>query len=820
MGAWLVFEQLRSDLRYAVRALGRDRALTSLAVITLALGIGANTAIFSVINSVMLRPLAAVRAPGELVELISQFPGDPPNLGAFSPRVYEHFRDGNQVFADLIGTTVSQYKVTGDGLDGEGERLQGAYVTGNFFSALGVTPAIGRLIAPQDDRTGGAAAVAVVSWSFWQSRFNLNASIIGKRLMVDDRPITVIGVAPREFSGVVVGLQPALWLPVASHPAPDRLAFGLMARLKPGVSIAQARADMRVLDRFRIEELSKRSTNPAVRQVKIDVASASSGFTVLSDLWATPLIVLMTVVALILLITCINVATMLLARSATRQREMAVRVSLGAGRFRLVRQVFMESLAIASAASLLGVWLAYVGASALVRILLSGRLRPGLPTQLIVDIHPDLRVLAFTAGAAVLSALLFGMAPAWSAFTSSPVSLLRHAGETRSRRLFGKALVVAQVGLSVVLLSAAGLFVGHLSHLRDLDLGFRRESVLLVTVDADRGAAMLVRYRELLDRLRSLPGVQAVTMSGITPLSGAGWSRLVQVEGFQERPEARRYVAVNAIAPRYFDTLRTPLVAGRDFQGDDEGAGRPRVAIINRAMAAYYFGDANPLGRHVTFDDDAQKLPYEIVGVVADAKYDDVHQPAPRTIYIEIFQDGRVPSQCLVRTSVAPDAVSGEVQRVVREVLKPPARVAKVTTLADQVDAFLVPERLLAGLSGLFGALGMLLVSMGLYGLLSFAVTRRIHEIGIRMALGATRGGMMRMVLHNALALVCVGVVAGVPLAIAGKHAAGRWITLSVDGAAPIGIAAATLVAVALLAAYVPARRAGRVEPRDALRHE
>ncbi len=821
MGAVTLLEQLRGDLRYAWRMLRRDRALTALAVVTLTLGVGANTAIFSVINSVMLRPLP-VRAPEQLVELLSQFPGEPARPVAFSPRVFDHLRSANHVFSDVMGTSLAHFRVVGDGL--EAERVDGAYVTGNFFSALGVAPAAGRLIGAQD-----AATVAVVSWAYWQSRFNLAPSIVGTRITVDDQPATIVGVLPREFFGVVVGLRPDIWMPAAASPpaARETMALGLLGRLKPGVSMAQARAEMRVLDRFRIEELTKRSTNPAVRRLKIDVASASSGFTVLSSLWGTPLLVLMTVVAILLLIACINVATMLLARSAARQREMAVRVSLGAGRVRLVRQVFIESLLLSSVASALGVWLAYVGASALVRTLTSGRLGPGLPAQLIVDVHPDWRVLMFTASVAVVSAMLFGMAPAWSAFTSSPVSLLRHAAETKSRRWFGQALIAAQVVLSVVLLSAAGLLVGHLSHLRTVDLGFQRESVLLVSLDVERSAVrqqLLVRYQELLARLQTLPGVRVATLSGMTPLSGAGWSRLVNVEGFDEPPEERRYVAVNGIAPRYFETLGTPLVAGRDFRADDAGVGvvaaRPRVAIINRAMAAYYFGDANPLGRHVTFDDDSQRLPYEIVGVVANAKYADEHEPAPRTIYVDAFQEAGPLSQCLLRTTVAPGAVAGDVQRVVRDVLKSDARVGKVTTLSDQVDATIVPERLLAGVSGLFGLLGALLVSIGLYGLLSFTVTRRIHEIGVRMALGATRGHVMRMVLNSALALVCTGLVTGVPLAMAGTHVAGRWIRLSIDSAWPIGLAAASMVAVALIAAYVPARRAARVEPTDALRHE
>jgi predicted permease len=827
MWVWILVEPLAHDLRYALRMLRSDRTLTTLAVVTLALGIGGTTAIFSLINPLMVRKLP-VRAPDQLVELLSIFPGEPPRPGGFSWRAYEHYRDRNAVFSDLIGTSVSRFRVSGDGLDPD--TVDGGHVTGNFFAALGVRPALGRLIGPQDDQPG--AAVAVLSWPYWKSRFNLDPAVVGKRLTVDGVPVTVIGVTPREFFGLIVGLRPNVWLPAAAapmiqqasgrgnrQPGLDRLSLGLMGRLKPGVSMSQARADMSVLDRWRVEELARASSNPLTRQLKIDVAPAGAGFSVLRDQWARPLFVLMAVVGLVLLIACINVATMLLARSAARQREMAVRVSLGAGRIRLVRQVFTESLLISSVAGLFGVLLAYAGASALVRILASGRSLPGLPEQLQIDVHPDLPVLLFTAGVSLLTGLAFGMAPAWSAFTSAPASLLRHAGETRSRRRFGKGLVVAQVVLSVVLLTAAGVFVGHLSNLRNVDLGFRRDAVLLATLEPEGGGynrqQLTVLYRELLGRLQAIPGVRLATLSAVTPVSGAGWSRFVNVEGFREDAGERRYVSVNAVAPKYFETFGTPLVAGRDFQFEDEG--RPPLAIINQAMAQYYFGSANPIGRHVTFD--GEDRPYQVVGVAGNAKYGDLHEAAPRTIYLNAFQEGRIASQFALRTDVAPAAVAGEVRRAVRDVLKT-VRVGKVTTLADQVNASIVPERLLATLSGLFGVLGSALAAIGLYGLLAYTVVRRTHEIGVRMALGATRDDVTRMVLKGALGLVCAGLAVGVPVAVVGTRLAGRSMNLPVQSPFPITFAAAAMIAVALLAACVPARRAAGVEPREALRHD
>jgi putative ABC transport system permease protein len=504
-----------------------------------------------------------------------------------------------------------------------------------------------------------------------------------------------------------------------------------------------------------------------------------------------------------------------------------LRISLGAGRFRLVRQVLTESLLLSGAGSLLGVFLAYFGADTLVRILESGRQMPGLPLH--IEVQMDGQVLLFTAGIALLTGVLFGLAPAWNAFACAPASSLRESGrggETRLRRLFGKSLVVVQVALSVVLLSAAGLFVRYLSNLQNLDLGFRRDHVLLMTLDPSRSGykseQLASPYRELLRRFESIPGVRSATISAVSPISGAGASSFARVEGHQEKAEDRRYISMNWVAPRYFETIGTPFLAGRDFSFQDEG--RARVAIINQAMAHYYFPSASPIGKHVTLDRDwkgfGEDRAYEIVGVVGDAKYSEIREATPRTIYFNTFQEGRPASQFALRTQIAPSAVVAQVRSEISEVLKT-VPVVRVTTLADQVDASIVIERLISTLSGLFGALGSVLTAVGIYGLLAYTVARRVNEIGIRMALGAARSDVIRMVLGDALGMVCLGLAIGVPIAFFGQRFAASLIQdLPANSATPIVFGAVVMIAVGLLAAYAPARRAASVDPMEALRHE
>ena len=812
---------LIQDVRYALRQLRKNLGFTTIAVLTLALGIGANTAIFTLVNTLMLHMLP-VREPGQLVELLHRYPGEP-HLNGFSPQAYELMRDHNHVFSGLVAAAYQPFHVRGEGL--EPQTLQGAYVGGDFFPVLGVKPAVGRLIGFEDDRTGDPSAVAVVSWSYWKSRFNLNPAILGKKIIVEDVPVTVVGVAPRRFSGLQVESGQDVWLPLALQSTIVRSALGswslwLVGRLKPGVSIHQAQAEIAMLYESTLDEQAKATNNPFIRKMKLEMEPAGAGLSQLREEWAKPLLLLQTVVGLLLLLACTNLASLLLARGAAREHEMALRLSLGAGHFRLARQVLTESLLLSALGSLLGVYVAYFGAGVLAKIIVAER-RPGPPLEL--HVRADVNVLLFTAAITLLTMLMSGLVPALRAMRTAPASSLRQAGgtsETRPRRLFGRSLVVAQVALSVVLLSAAGLFVRHLLNLRHLDLGFHPDHVLLVTLDPEGSGYddehLSLAYQQLLERLEAIPGVRSATICAPSPISGAGANRGVSVEGYQAKPGEIRNVMESWVAPKYFATLGTPLLRGRDFDFQDKGG--PRVAIINQTMARYYFGNDDPIGKHVSFDGDGQ--PYEIVGVAGDAKYMEMREAMYRTIYLNTFQAPPVDSRFALRTSIDPEAVVPEVRSVVSELLKT-VSVKTVTTLNDQVNASIVPERLMATLSLWFGVLGALLAAIGLYGLLAYTVARRINEIGIRMALGASRSDATWMVLGDALGMVFVGLAVGAPIAFWSERFAASLVPeLQIGSAAPIASGVVAIIAIALLAAYIPACRAAKVDPMVALRYE
>lgn len=833
-----VLDATWQDARYAVRTMRRSPGFTAVTTVSLALGIGANAAIFSLINTLMIRPLP-VSHPEQLVEPLSVYPGEP-RTNAFAWRHYEHFRDHSESFADLLAVARARFQVSGE--DVAAETIDGEYVTGNFFAALGVRPVLGRPIEASDDRPDSAtAASAVISWSSWMNRWHADPAIVGKAIAVNGVPATVIGVASPGFAGLQVGLSPELWVPAAMEPLIQRpsrrldgtMTVALMGRLKPDVTIDRALAEMRVLDRYRIDDMARaRQSAASVRGISIELAPAASGFAALRDRFAAPLLVLMAAVAVLLLLACTNVASLLLARGAARQHELALRVSLGAGRIRLVRQALTEALLLAAMGGALGVAVASTGAETLARMLLSGRDFVRLQQRIELPVQPDLAVWLFITIVAMLTAILFGAGPAWHATTSAPAGSLRaHAasGQTPSRRRFGQALVVAQVAMSVVLLSAAGLFGRHLSNLRNQDFGFERSALLLVTLDPTHSGRsreeLFAPYQQLLGRLAGIPGVDSVTLSGVTPISGAGASRFVRVEGAEEPADERRYVPLNWVGPRYFETFGTPLIAGRDFAFTDRGG--PPVAIINQAMARHYFADRNPIGgRFQLVGPSASGITgappdqvYEVVGVVGDAKYLDLREPPPRTVYLNAFQEPRMfASQFALRTTGPPGAVATEVRRIVREDLVT-VPITTIRTMDELIDSSLVPERVMAALSNTFGTVAALLAALGLYGLLAYTVSRRTHEIGIRIALGATRAAISRLVLRSALGMVCGGLAIGVPLALLSRRVASRVVTdLPAHSGWPLVIAAAAMLAIALAAAYLPARRAAGVDPVDALR--
>jgi predicted permease len=811
---------LWNDLRYAFRLMRRSPAFTAVAVLSLALGIGANTAIFSLMNTVMLRTLP-VEHPERLVEFLQKYPGEPRGSGYWNWASYQHFRDHSRSFSALTGMSFDNLApLRTDG--SEPQTVIRENVVGNYFQVLGVKPAIGRLIAPADIGASGSGEVAVLSWALWNGRFRGDPAILGKRIFVNDRPLTVIGVAPRGYNGPRVGVHTDVWA------AQEKEGVTILGRLKPGVTLEQSRAESAVLYRFTVEQRAANTKDPLVRQLTMELEPAGGGLSKVRDQYGKALTLLMAVVGLLLLLACINMASMLLARSAGRQRELAVRVGLGASRGRLVRQMLTESMLLSGMGTLVGILLAYFGTGMLVRIMASGRAHERIEIQ----VEPDLHLLLFTAGIALVTGLLFGLAPAWYAFRAAPASSLRqsgHAGDTWFWRLFGKGLVVAQVALSILLVTGAVIFLSHLSRLRKLDLGFRSDHVLLVTIDPARSGyrreQLSQPYQQLLARMEAIPGVRSASISGCTPIQGCGASRFVIAEGFTERPEDRRYTSLSWVAPKYFETLGTPLLAGRDFSFTD--AGRSRVAIISQSMARYYFPSVDPIGKHVAIDRDPRSggwygsdQPYEVVGVVGDAKNTELREAPRRSMFLNMFQEGRLFYQFSLRTSVDPNSVTAEVRRAVREVLKT-VPVTRVTTLSDQVDAAIVPERLIATLSEYFGGLGAALAGIGLYGLLAYTVARRTNEIGVRMALGATARDVSRLVLGDALGMVFAGLVAGASLVLWSRPLATSLIQdLKPETAWPLALGGAAIVVVALVASYVPVRRAAGVDPMVALRHD
>jgi predicted permease len=816
-----VVDGIWRDIRFGVRSLRKSPGFMAVAVLTFALGIGANTAIFTMTNGLMFRTLP-IKDPGRLVELLHHYPGEPdPGFNGFSWDAYRIMRDGNHVFSDLIVWSMNFFTVRADKL--QPQTVFGGAVGGTFFQGLGVRAEAGRLIGPEDVHAGYHAPVAVVSWSFWKSRFDLDPGIIGKKIVVGDDPLTIVGVTQRGFYGLSDQEPQDVWWPTSLGPSQGWGSLGLLARLKPGVSIKQARSEMSVLFQ---EAVNQPDAGPFVRGMKLRIEPAGNGITTpLSQMLSTPLTVLMATVGLLLLLACANLAGLLLARGVSRQHEMAVRACLGAARARLLRQTLTESLLLSAAGTAVGIFVAYFAAHALIRVFASARFTMGAPVHFEALTNPDAHLLMFAGAIALLTGLLCGAVPAMRASNMALASALQRGsriGETKRQRLLGKGLVALQVALSLVLVSSAGLFVGYLSHLRNLNLGFKRNNLLLVTLDfahSGYNAAQFSRLpQELVMRLDVIPGVSSATFSDMSPMEGPGASSFAFAEG---HPEKRTEASLNYVAPDYFETYGTPFLAGRDFSARDQ-AGSP-VAIINETAARNCFGNENPIGRHITLSHitlTEDERTYEVIGLVRDSKYNDLQQPAPPTIYADLLQQSFIGSQLAVRTKVDPDGVASAVRQIEGAVLKT-VPIVRMMTMNEQIDSSIVSQRLIAMLSAGFGALGALLAAVGLYGLLAYTVARRTNEIGIRMAVGAKGTDVMRMVLRDALWMVCVGFAIGAPLAFWGKRVAASLVPdLPVADPVPIVVAAAIMIVVGLIAAYLPARRAMRVDPMVALRYE
>jgi len=835
-----------NDLRFAFRQLLKNPGFTAVAVLTLALGIGANTAIFTVINALLLRSLP-VSNPEELVQVVAR--SEVSEANSFSYPFYKMLRDDGHSLSGLFAAggvgERDQLIVPGAG-NAEIEFVHGQAVSGNFFSVLGVPAIIGRTLTPTDDQAADAQAVVVIGHDFWERRFAADPAVIGKVLNFKGIPFIVVGVTPPGFFGFQPGDNPDLWWPLQMAPQIDRDPQGwrmkegtswlrLVGRLSVGVERRQAETELAVIyQRYRDEFAASRAAKwsaDARRSYfaqKLELLPGHAGWTNLRQQFRRPLLILMTVVALVLLIACANVASLLVARAAARVREFSVRSALGAGRLRLVRQLLTESVLLSALGGLLGLCFAQGGT----HVLLAFMQLKGHPESF--SITPDLRVLLFTSGAALLTGLLFGLAPALRSSRIDLVSALKGSAGTvagnASRQRLSQALVVTQVALSLVLLVGAGLFLRTLRNLKSMDMGFNRENVVQFDIDFVQRIEprqRTVLYQELLTRLEALPGVQAASLYSFGLLSGNGWSDRVLSEGYVATPGEDLVCQGMWVGPKFFETFGIRILLGRDFSLEDDrtaavtNGNAPQVAVINELMARRYFGDAIPLGKRFYLPGRPERK-FEIVGVVKDAKYHSLRRESPPTFYVPFFQDAGQGMTLAVkgRGDLSATATTASLQKVVGEVFAA-ARVLNVKTLDEVVNASVHQERVVAQLGGFFSLFALALACLGLYGVLSFAVVQRTREIGVRVALGAQRRDVASLVIGNGLKLVLIGSVFGLP----GALAATRLVSNLLYGVTPtdsvtVGCVELLFVVVGILASWLPARRATKINPIEALRCE
>ena len=853
---WTIVEQVGQDLRYAFRTMAANRLFTLLAVASLALGIGANTAVYSFMDSILLRSLP-VSDPESLVVLnwhtkqvardtvmhgMSGNTYDDPKTGTTAGILpfpaFELFRKNDSVFSSVFAHCrnwqVANLNVT---IKGQADLADGWNVSGDYFRGLGVPPAAGRLILPEDDRPG-SAAVAVVSYGYSQRRFGGPANAGGQRILINNLPFTVVGVTPPEFFGVDPAAAPDIYLPMHANEllgAGHQFGFRpedyldrndywvqVMGRLRPGVGLAQAQASLAPVFH---QWVASTATNDRERAnlPELLVREGAGGLDSLRRRYSKPLSVLMTLVGLILALACANVANLMLARAAARRREIAIRLSVGAGRLRVVRQLLTESVLVASLGGAMGVMFAIWGIRFLTLLLSNGQANFTLHAQL------NWHVLGAAAALSLLTGVLFGLAPA---LESTRVDVVAALKETRAgrplhsfrRMSLSRSLMVGQIAISLVMLVAAGLFVRTLSNLHSIDLGFNRENVLLFQLDArkagHKGPEINAFYGDLRQRFSAIPGVRNASLAR-NSLIDDSHAMPISVLGKAPNP-SNRFLTVG---PTFFTTMQIPILAGRDFEERDR-PGSPAVAVINEVFAKSNFGDRNPLGQHLILreagEGDRIGRDMEIVGVARNARYGGLKQTIPPVVYMPYNQGYPQPDQMVyaLRTSGDPLRYVNSVREIVRQA---DARVpiSEIQTQVEDIDHLINQEITFAELCSGFAILALVIACVGLYGTVSYNVARRTGEIGIRMALGAQRGGVVRMVLREVLVLAALGLVIGMATALGtSKFVASFLYGMRSNDPLAFTLAVVTLLGAALLAGYVPARKASLIDPMTALRHE